>query len=156
MRKALPRGRVVFLVVSALAILQAGCGHVRMPDEIASQCPSGTGSSDKSYPLICVDNSNLTANPDSITVWDRQPLPNGQPSSFPVTIVWVTKNGGGNLGIEFTNKGCLQENSLQCNGRGKCVARTRKVEKGQPPCRYTINLEGRERDPEVVVQPCCM
>ena len=30
------------------------------------------------------------------------------------------------------------------------------VEKGQPPCRYTINLEGRERDPEVVVQPCCM
>lgn len=155
MRKTLLHGRVVLLVLGALALLQAGCGHIRTPYDRASLCPSGSGSGDKSHPLICVSD-DLSAHPDTITVWDREQQPNGQPSSFPVTIIWATKSGGGNLGIEFTDKGCLEPGSLHCNGRGRCVARTTRVEKGQVSCSYTINLEGRERDPVVIVQPCCM
>lgn len=155
MRKVLLRGRVLLLLLFVVALTQAGCGHIRRSDERVSLCPGGSGSTDKAHPLICID-ENLLPHPETAIVWDREPLRSGQPSNHPVTLIWATKSGGGNLGIEFTDKGCLEPNSLQCNGHGKCVARTRRVEKGQVSCKYTINLEGRERDPEVVVQPCCV
>lgn len=155
MRKALLRGRVLLLVLCVASLMLAGCGHIRRAADPPLGC-SGSGSSDKAFPFICIDDSTLSPHPNIAYVWDRQPQRNGQPSNNPVVIKWMTTSGGGNLGIEFTDKGCLEPNSLRCNGHGFCFALTRKLEKGQVSCSYTINLEGRERDPEVVVQPCCM
>lgn len=156
MRKVLLRSRVLLLVLCVAALMLAGCGHIRRAAEPPHGCPGGSGSTDKAFPFICIDDSTLSPHPEIAYVWDRQPQRNGEPSTHPVMIKWATKSGGGRLGIEFAEKGCLEPNSLRCNGHGFCFALTRKVEKGQVSCSYSINLEGRQRDPEVVVQPCCM
>lgn len=154
MRKVLLRGRVLLLVLFVVA-LTAGCGHIRRTGDRASLCPGGSGSIDKGHPLICIGD-DLSADPERIIVWDRQKQPDGNPSTFPVTLVWATRSGRGNLGIEFRETACIEPNTLRCNGHGKCVAQTARVEKGEVSCKYKITLDGKERDPEVVVQPCCM
>ena len=153
MRKILRhRGVLAFLCV--MAFLPAGCRTIRVAD--VDDCRGGMGSSDKNHPLICVDENNLgNPNPYSITVWDRQETPQRTPSDHPVIIRWATKNGGGRLGVEFLNKGCIEPGSLRCNGNGLCVAKTRK-QKDQVSCDYNVNLDGREVDPVVIVQPCCL
>jgi hypothetical protein len=158
MRKVLLRGRVV-LALFCVVLGVVGCHSIRRPDERVSLCPGGSGSSDKGHPLICVDENDLSnPHPSTITVWDREQQPNGDPSEHPVTIIWATKSGRGNLGVEFRQKGCLEPNSLHCNGHGKCIARTTLLRKGDAPvsCEYDLNLNGRKVDPVVIVQPCCM
>ena len=154
MRKVLRRrGVLAFLCV--MALLLAGCGTIRTADPYAraSECPGGSGSPDKGHPLICIDDTNLAADPEEIVVWDREKQPNGTPSNSPVLIRWATKSGFGKLDILFQQQGCIIESSKQCP-RGRCTALTEKVS-GSVPCKYKILLDGRERDPVVIVQPCC-
>jgi len=155
MRKVLRRrGVLAFLCVVALML--AGCGSIRTADPYAraSLCPGGSGSDNKGHPLICIDDASLAADPEEITVWDRERQPDGLPSSVPVMIRWGTKSGLGKLGIEFKKTGCIKEGSMHCS-RGRCTALTERVTM-RLPCEYKILLDGRERDPVVIVQPCCL
>ena len=152
------RRRGVLAFLCGVALLQAGCGTIRKADldVRASLCPGGVGSSDRNHPLICVDDNDLSnPNPYSVTVWDREGMPGQPPSNFPVIIQWSTKSGGGRLGVEFSDKGCIEPGSLRCNGNGRCIAKTKKQTR-EMPCNYTLNLDGRVADPVVIVQPCCL
>lgn len=158
MQKVLLRGGVA-LALAVLVMGTIGCHSIRKADERLLLCPGGSGSGDKGHPLICVDENNLSnPHPATITVWDRERQPNGEPSEHPVTIIWATRSGRGNLGVEFKQKGCLEPRSLHCNGHGKCIARTTLLARGAAPvsCEYDLNLNGRKVDPVVIVQPCCM
>jgi hypothetical protein len=145
----------VLAFLCVVALLQAGCGTIRTADPYAggSLCPGGSGSPDRGHPLICINDETLAADPEEITVWDRERQPDGLPSNAPVMIRWGTKSGLGKLDIEFKKKGCIKEGSMHCSS-GRCTALTERVTM-RLPCDYKILLDGRERDPVVIVQPCC-
>ena len=156
MRKVLRRrGVLAFLCV--VALLLAGCGSIRKADPYAhaSLCRGGSGSPDKGHPLICINDETLAADPEQIVVWDRERQPDGLPSNAPVMIRWGTKSGVGKLGIEFKKRGCIIEGSMHCSP-GRCTALTEQVSVPSLSCDYKILLDGRERDPVVIVQPCCL
>lgn len=148
---SLPR----WCAVAILVFLGMSCAPAHHRD--FSECASGVGSSDRNHPLICVDDTTLSANPMTVTVNDRAANPDHTPSSVPVIVKWATRSGGGTLGLQMKDKGCFEPGSIKCHG-GRCWAKTRKIVDGKTPvqCEYDLNLSGRVSDPTVIVEPCCM
>jgi hypothetical protein len=135
--------RALFLF---LLVVLIGCGHGRAPEVFCNR-----GNASPSRPLICVDERTLRPSPYEAVVFDVE-AENGERTNRPVIVQWVSRRGA-NLGIEFREKGCVED--LQCIRGGHCSARvlpttTRKT------CEYWLNLDGRVLDPPLVITPCCM
>lgn len=128
-----------------------GCTHAAM--QMKSACPGGSGSGNPNHPLICIDDTTLYAHPNIVRVNDMEAMPGGGASSHPVMIHWWTKSGSNNLGVYFTQKGCVDW--LKCNANaGHCWAQVKDVV-AETKCAYTVNLDGSKNDPVIIVQPCC-
>lgn len=100
-------------------------------------------------PIVCVDDSvrTLTVNPDPITIDDVQ---GGQP----ITLVWKTESGRGDLQVEMKDPGCVTD--VNCPGNGRCTARS--IPGASKSCKYDVWINGGNHDrldPTVVIQPCC-
>lgn len=104
---------------------------------------------------MCVDDTGATlqVSPDTVYAWDTHPQDKG-----PVTILWFTATGAGNLQIKPDSDECMK--NVWCSpSTGHCRATTRPLEgKGEARCKYDVWIEGGRQprlDPYVIVQPCC-
>lgn len=163
-----PFSRRSALSLVAVTFFLSGCAsminHRTVPGPPRGQLVSnpcvggGTGSKDPYKPIICVDDTNPGAPtaPDS-TFYDVEADLVGatkQPSNRPVKVQWFTTSGSGNLAVDFdaANKGCVGK--VSCNGNGFCFTMALK-QSASKQCAYGVNLDGRQTDPIVVVNPCC-
>lgn len=116
-------------------------------------CKAGNGS--KSRPMICVDQQTLTANPAVAHVFDVE-AGNGHPTDRTVVVHWFTQRSA-DLKVSFKSDECTEP--VQCDGRGHCWARVKRLTSPQEHrrCTYGMTLGDSKIDPDadLVVDPCC-
>lgn len=137
----------VFVPIFVL-FLFAACASIPTND-----CSNGKGTKDRAKPVVCVDDTTerLTVDPESIEVWDVDP----DDKIKPVKIHWVTRSGGGDLSIAMKEgqQGCVDPPEKA--GRGRAHTNTKKAKEDKSVCAYTVTVDGRVLDPEVVIVRCC-
>jgi hypothetical protein len=144
------RSALLLGVLLSIAIFK--CGSIRHRS-VEVFCETGNGS--KSRPMICVDERTLTANPSPAFVCDVEGE-NGHPTNRTVVIHWFTKRSA-DLHVDFKTDACTE--AVQCDGRGHCWARVKKLNRPDEHrrCTYGMTLGKNMIDPDgdVVVDPCC-
>lgn len=154
-----PSRRFALLLAITFGILISNCTRYYIKPGKETFCDTGNGS--PSRPLICVDERTMMTSPAVTYVFDVESVggtpknrPVGKPTNRPVVIQWVSRRGA-NLGVEFTDKSCVEQ--VTCSGNGHCSAKVKKLREGEKSrrCNYSLNLDGRESDPPIVVNPCC-
>ncbi|HYI09088.1 MAG TPA: hypothetical protein VEK57_08445 [Thermoanaerobaculia bacterium] len=148
------RLRRVFAVLVSLLVI-AGCASQKPGDTGLAAC-GGRTSTDKQGPVVCVDDtgSRLSVAPDPIEAHDTLKTDRAKP----VTIHWWTESGGGNLGIEMKDHGCVA--GLRCE-TGHCWAHTipgaaKGTATGKKNCKYDVWTTPANRlDPTILVGTCC-
>jgi hypothetical protein len=150
--------RIVFLLLPPILI--AGCASRGATDTqpggpgIMRGSPCATspaGETSRQAPIVCVDDSarTLSVRPDPIVVHD---VLEGDRSS-PVVLQWFTTSGTGDLQVEV-EPGCVE--SVRCDGRGHCTARS--VPRASRSCKYDVWINGGNHDrldPTIIISPCC-
>ncbi len=140
---------VVLLVVPILISACAARTDSTGPAGGGGVCASGVGSQNPHTPIVCVDDSvrKLSVHPDEIIIDDIQ-------QKRPITLVWMTKSGRGDLRIEMKDEGCVTR--PHCAGNGRCTAQS--IPNADRRCKYDVWIEGGNHDrldPTVVITPCC-
>lgn len=139
------------LVLFALPLAVAGCAA--RPDAPerggGGVCATGAGSPNPQTPIVCVDDAarTLSVDPDPITIDDIQ-------GGRPITLVWQTRSGSGELRIGMKDDRCVR--NVSCPGNGRCTAQA--IPGASATCKYDVWIEGGDYerlDPTVVVTPCC-
>jgi hypothetical protein len=116
-------------------------------------CVHGNGS--RSYPMICVNPSKLTADPRLATVYDVEP-DNGHPSKRPVTVEWNTQNRS-LFRIEFKQTNCVAGKPDCTTTPGQCTAKVLPLGSDKHrQCTYSMfSGDKKDDDATIVVNPCC-
>jgi hypothetical protein len=142
------RGWVLVPAASFVVALLSGCASSGDGTAMANQCTKGKQHPER--PIVCVDNtgSALSIHPrEDLVVFDR--ASNGAP----VTILFFTKSGTGNLKI-IDKDDCLDEQEHTPEGMARI--KVTKAGGSETRCKYDIELAGFETlDPFIVVKPCC-
>lgn len=146
-----------------LMLFAVSCAHYTYKPQRTALTTTTVTSSDKCLsglqrpeaPLVCVDDTQdrLSVAPDTARAFEIHP------DKGPVTIVWFTASGGGNLRITPTSKGCMD--TPRCTPNGHCRATILRLPEGKTEpvkCKYDVEIVGGRQpvlDPYVIVQTCC-
>lgn len=149
-----------YLMLLGIGVILSACayqGGAPAPDPGGTSlrsdnpCASGTGSTDRNAPIVCVDDrgGTLSVTPDPIRVNGR-----GEADRLPVMIHWYTRSGTNDLQIEV-EPGCVTE--VRCARPGHCSARSvPRDDKSEKRCKYDVWTDKHPRlDPEIIIDPCC-
>ncbi|HSP33451.1 MAG TPA: hypothetical protein VLU46_03945 [Thermoanaerobaculia bacterium] len=162
MSVARPRRLVLLLLVLTIAIgLRCSSYHLPAIAEPPDFCTTPTGP--RWRPVVCVDETALTANPKVQIAYDVEPGEDKRtPSNRPVAIFWRTHRQF-NLQLQFVDKSCVDQ--IRCNGNGHCSAVVRPLEavQGQKQtrrCTYRMldggNPQKTDDEADIVITACCM
>jgi hypothetical protein len=153
------RFAVLLFVIASAATFRCGTYHLPAVAEPPDFCITPTGPYWR--PVICVDETNLTANQRVTVASDVEPDDHKTPSNRPVTIFWRTHHQF-NLQLEFADTSCVDQ--VQCDGHGHCSAVVKPLAmvqgvKQNRRCTYRMldgsNAAKKDDDGDIVIQPCC-
>jgi len=157
--------RFALLLLILIAVVVAGlrCSTYHLPTvaEPPDYCVGPTGPNYR--PVICVDETTLTASPSVQIAWDVEPSAENRrtPSNRPSMIFWRTHRQF-NLQLSFADQSCVDQ--VQCNGQGHCQAVVKPLEmvngiKQTRRCTYRMldgsNPAKADDDADIVVTSCC-
>ncbi len=155
------RFAVIVTLFAAAAGLRCSTYHLPPVPEPPDYCITPTGPYWR--PVVCVDDSNLMANPKVQIASDVEPAQqHGKtPSNRPVSIFWRTHRQF-NLQLDFPDKSCVDQ--VTCNGQGHCQAVIRPLEmvngvRQNRRCTYRMfdgaNPQKPGGEADLVVTACC-
>lgn len=160
MSATLSRRLAFLLVVSSMSFPIIDCGKRAAPPPPPPTSVCDHGNNSKIKPVICVDESALTADPKTAYVCDFEPEPNDphKKSTTPVKIQWVGKHGGAfRIKLKVGGTSCFDEPDCKTTA-GKCFATVKALNEGETERRCTVSIVApgqADPDQDIVINPCC-
>lgn len=147
------------LVVSASLLFLPACRSMYPAPvpPLGAGCTAGVNRPDA--PIVCINDlgTELSAHPETITVYDRDPKKQG----LPMVILFLTKSGTGTVQIIPRTGNCIEQPAEHhCPpDSGVCrvhMLRRNPTDPKTETCKYDVVMKGFEPlDPYIVASTCC-